>query len=264
MDTIENDLPVLTHPSRDALSGFESLMGATTETDALQHLEKAVREVGFDHMLFAVIPQPKISVENAYLRSNYPEKFRRHYDANNLRAVDPTVEYCFKSNGPFVWMPQSFRTAEQSYLYEEAAGHGLRVGVTLPIRGVGGEVGMLTCARDQAPSHAFLKELGTQLGALTLLRDVAFDAINPYTAAPSAPAAAAAPGEEVPELTARERECLTWLTAGKTAWEIGRIMNISEAGVNFHVANLRTKFGVGRRNDVVLKAIRLGLVSMPG
>jgi LuxR family quorum-sensing transcriptional regulator LasR len=263
MNAIENDLPVLTPPSTDTMSGLESLMGANTETDALYNLEKAVREVGFDHMLFAVIPQPKVSVENAYLRSNYPQAFRQHYDDNNLRVVDPTVEYCFKANGPFVWIPQSFKTAQQQSLYEEAAGYGLRVGVTLPIRGIGGEVGMLTCARDQAPGPAFLKELSTQLGALTLLRDVAFDAINPYTA-PATPAAPAVPAEEVPELTAREQECLVWLTAGKTAWEIGRIMSISEAGVNFHVANLRAKFGVGRRNDVVLKAIRLGLVSMPG
>jgi LuxR family quorum-sensing transcriptional regulator LasR len=93
--------------------------------------------------------------------------------------------------------------------------------------------------------------------ALALLRDVAFDWTSKYIRVADAQ-------EKPPALTARELDCLQWMTAGKTAWEIGRILSISEAGVNFHISNLRTKFNVSKRNDVVLKAIRLGLVSLPG
>ncbi|MEO5932206.1 MAG: autoinducer binding domain-containing protein [Duganella sp.] len=242
----------------DFFTTYDALMNARDETDTVTRLQTAAQELGFDKVLFAVIPQPKVNIGEIYLRSNYPDQWREHYDRNNLRAADPTVEYCFKSSSPFVWMPQSFKTPEQQTLYEEAASFGLKVGVTLPIRGVGGEIGMLTCVRDENPGPAFLKDLGQNLGGLSLLRDVAFDSLHQYVHA------SVAPTEEVPNLTARELDCLQWMCAGKTAWEIGRILSISEAGVNFHITNLRTKFGVSRRNDVVIKALRLGLITLPG
>ncbi|GAB2857091.1 transcriptional regulator LasR [Pseudoduganella ginsengisoli] len=242
----------------DFFTTYDALMNARDEPETVTRLESAAQGLGFDKVLFAVIPQPKTNIADVYLRSNYPDQWREHYDRNNLRTADPTVEYCFKASSPFVWMPQSFKTPEQQALYEEAASFGLKVGVTLPIRGVGGEIGMLTCVRDEAPGPAFLKDLSQSLGGLSLLRDVASDSLHQYVHA------SVAPTEDIPVLTAREQDCLQWMCAGKTAWEIGRILSISEAGVNFHISNLRTKFGVSRRNDVVVKAIRLGLISLPG
>ncbi len=246
------------HTEPDYFSTYDALMNASDEIDAVARMQSAAQGLGFDKVLFAVIPQPKVNTADMYLRSNYPEPWREHYDRNNLSKADPTVEYCFRSSAPFVWMPQSFKTPEQQALYEEAASFGLKVGVTLPIRGVGGEIGMLTCARDEAPGPAFLKDLGQNLGGLSLLRDIAFDSLQQYVHA------SAAPTEQPPALTKRELDCLQWMYVGKTAWEIGRILHISEAGVNFHIANLRNKFGVSRRNDVVIKAIRFGLLSPPG
>lgn len=68
---------------------------------------------------------------------------------------------------------------------------------------------------------------------------------------------------EPPNLTARELDCLQWMAAGKTAWEIGRILSISEAGANFHIGNLRSKFGVSKSSEVVLIALKLGLIKLP-
>jgi LuxR family quorum-sensing transcriptional regulator LasR len=235
---------------------YEAFTDASCEADAVLRMQSGVKELGFDKVLFGVIPQPKRSTADVYLRSNYPATWRDQYDRQNLRASDPTVEYCFKASAPFVWIPQSFKTSEQCALYEEAAAHGLKAGVTLPIHGAAGEIGMLTCVRDQAPGAGFMKDLTHQMGNLTMLRDIAFDFMRQYMHA--APA-----GEEVPVLTAREMDTLQWMVAGKTAWEIGRILSISEAGVNFHIGNLRTKFGVSRRNDVVIRAIRLGVITLP-
>lgn len=241
----------------DLLPPFAPLINPSSEADAFAGLIGAAQGFGFEQVMFAVIPQPKVSINDAYLRTNYPIEWRNHYEKENMRAVDPTVEYCFKSSSPMVWLPQAFKTEAQQALYEEAASYGLRAGVTLPIHGPGGEVGMLTCVRDEAPGPAFLKDLYQNLGGLTLLRDMAFDSMSKHIHA-------AAMQEETPALTARELDCLQWMTVGKTAWEIGRILSISEAGVNFHITNLRTKFKVSKRTDVVLKAIRLGLVAMPG
>jgi LuxR family quorum sensing-dependent transcriptional regulator len=49
------------------------------------------------------------------------------------------------------------------------------------------------------------------------------------------------------ELTARELECMRWVAAGKTDYEIGNILSISEATVKFHVNGARRKLGARNR-----------------
>ena len=45
-------------------------------------------------------------------------------------------------------------------------------------------------------------------------------------------------------LSPRELECLEWAAQGKSAWEIGRLLNISRRTAAFHLDNAKTKFGV--------------------
>lgn len=61
-------------------------------------------------------------------------------------------------------------------------------------------------------------------------------------------------------LTARELECLQWSAIGKSSWEISTILRISESAVNFHMANIRSKFDVSSRRQAVVQAIRFGLI----
>ena len=61
-------------------------------------------------------------------------------------------------------------------------------------------------------------------------------------------------------LTQRESECLTWVSAGKTSWEIGHIMDISERTVNFHIGNATSKLDCATRRHAAVKALTLGLI----
>ncbi|MFB3813616.1 MAG: LuxR C-terminal-related transcriptional regulator [Terriglobales bacterium] len=53
-------------------------------------------------------------------------------------------------------------------------------------------------------------------------------------------------------LSSREREILNLLLENLSNKEIGARLSISERTVKFHVSNVLTKFGVGRRADLVL------------
>jgi len=236
---------------------FEPFANASSKDEVMLQVEQAVKSLGFERFLYAVVLKPGAINSGIFLHSTYPEEWRKHYDSQNLRTNDPTVTHCFKSMSPFVWQPQSFQTIEQKTLYEEASSFGLRTGVTLPIHGLSGEVGMLTCVRDDLPGQNFLQDLKHNLGSLSLLRDVVCDAMSAYITME------AVLDETAPQLTVRELDCLRWMAVGKTTWEISRILSISEAGVNFHISNLRNKFGVNRRNDVVIKAIRTGIITLP-
>ncbi|GLR08444.1 LuxR family transcriptional regulator [Mixta theicola] len=238
------------------LPQFEPLMEATTKDEVMLHVSQAIKFLEFERFLFAVVPKPKTEDPGLFLHSTYPEEWRNYYDRHSLSSNDPTVAHCFKAMSPFIWQPESFQTIEQKNLYEEASSFGLRTGVTLPIHGISGEVGMLTCVRDEIPGKKFQQDFKHNLSSLTLLRDIICDAMNAYITVEDTL-------ETGPQLTIRELDCLRWIALGKTTWEISRILNISEAGVNFHISNLRNKFGVNRRNDVVIKAIKLGIITLP-
>ncbi|HHW1563471.1 TPA: LuxR C-terminal-related transcriptional regulator, partial [Pseudomonas aeruginosa] len=48
----------------------------------------------------------------------------------------------------------------------------------------------------------------------------------------------------------------------KTSWEISVICNCSEANVNFHMGNIRRKFGVTSRRVAAIMAVNLGLITL--
>ena len=72
---------------------------------------------------------------------------------------------------------------------------------------------------------------------------------------------AAGAGTERPRLTKRELEVLNWVMVGKSSWEISKITNCSEATVNFHIGNVRQKFGVSTRQQALVKAIGMGILT---
>jgi LuxR family quorum-sensing system transcriptional regulator CciR len=61
-------------------------------------------------------------------------------------------------------------------------------------------------------------------------------------------------------LSEREKVCLLWTARGKSSWEIGRILSISENTVAFHIKNAMRKLGSNSRTLAAVKAIQLGLI----
>ncbi|MDY0309073.1 MAG: helix-turn-helix transcriptional regulator [Castellaniella sp.] len=64
-------------------------------------------------------------------------------------------------------------------------------------------------------------------------------------------------------LTEREHDCLYWAAQGKTSWEIGCILGISERTANFHIANSCEKLDVRTRQAAITAAMKLALLSPP-
>lgn len=62
-------------------------------------------------------------------------------------------------------------------------------------------------------------------------------------------------------LSDREKACLAWSARGKSSWEIGRILAISENTVVFHIKNAMKKLGTSSRTLAAVKAIQLGLIN---
>lgn len=63
-------------------------------------------------------------------------------------------------------------------------------------------------------------------------------------------------------LTPRQVECLRWVRDGKTAWEIGLILNLSSRTVEEHLAKACRILGVRSRFQAVVEASRLGFFQL--
>ncbi|QOY92946.1 LuxR family transcriptional regulator [Massilia sp. UMI-21] len=229
------------------------LLEAEDERTWTERMFRLARSQGFDQMIFGVLPSRHVRFENAFTRSNYSSEWRDRYDANGFHYVDPTVVHCVSSTLPLIWAPSTFGSGEPGALYEEASAHGIRSGVTLPIHGPQGELGMISFASDTRPDAPFERSLLQALPVLSLIRDYAFASSARFRETRTEP--------ELPRLTRRELEVLQWVMVGKSSWEVARITNCSEATVNFHLANVRQKFGVNTRQQAVVKAIAMGLIT---
>jgi DNA-binding CsgD family transcriptional regulator len=63
-------------------------------------------------------------------------------------------------------------------------------------------------------------------------------------------------------LSDRERECLQWVADGKTDWEIGQILSISEKTVNAYIERVKHKLDVQTRPQALVVAIRRRLINI--
>jgi DNA-binding CsgD family transcriptional regulator len=61
-------------------------------------------------------------------------------------------------------------------------------------------------------------------------------------------------------LSARELEVLQWTLAGKTAWEVGAILGISQGTAAQYVNHAARKLGAVNKHQAALKALRLGWI----
>jgi LuxR family quorum-sensing transcriptional regulator LasR len=236
------------------LERFIALLECPTEQAWQRAIFQLGHAYGFEQTLIAVVPVATASLSDAFLRSNYAEQWRNIYDTQKFANIDPTVAHCIARSTPLIWNPAVFANPQQKEMYEEATSFGLRSGLTLPYHGANGEFGILCFVNDVMPSPRFEGDALRAMPALSMLRDFAFEASLRFAKPSNQPT--------LPVLTQRELECLKWCAAGKSAWETAQILHCSEGAVNFHFGNLRRKFNVSSRQQVLVKAIQFGLLRL--
>ena len=210
--------------------------------------------LGFDSVLFGIAESKHTRLESSFVRSNYSEEWREHYNSHQLFYVDPTVTHCMGSLLPLVWSPQIFQAPNQRELYEEASSFGLRSGISFPIHGANGEVGLLSFSARERPGKRFDRQVSHHMADLSLVRDYAFQSSLQFLGKRNI-------SEPAPQLSKRELEVFQLVLDGNSSCEIGRIMHRTEATINFHVSKIRQKFKVKTRQQAVVKGIALGILT---
>jgi LuxR family quorum sensing-dependent transcriptional regulator len=180
-----------------------------------------------------------------YFFRDCPRAWPTLSDARNFDRRSAVLAEARKRLLPFTW--EEVRagrrfSAEESEVWEAAAGFGWINGFVVPIHG---PFGYFACVGMDSPERDLDRSAETRLylRMIALLAHERCFALSGFFRPPD-------PAET---LTTRERECLRWVAAGKTDWEIGVILGISASTVRFHLDRARGKLGVRTRVQAVAR-----------
>jgi LuxR family quorum sensing-dependent transcriptional regulator len=173
----------------------------------------------------------------------WPQDYLDLYIRNGYILFDPVARRCRRASTPFEWRTADFEHGVEPRAFEvmrRAADYGMAHGFMVPIHGPDGFEGCIAMSGDHldlSPRAKPTIHLIAQYGYERVRNIVRREPVKPV-------------------LTAREQEVLAWVASGKSAWEIGEILNIAKRTVDEHAQTAFRKLGAVNRTHAVAIALR--------
>ena len=235
--------------------GYLSVLEARTPLDFRAEVVRFAESLGFSTVSAMAVIDRSISGTEFHVVDNTPQAFTQVYHDTELARVDPVMQHCKQVAIPIIWDQDTYVARGMGEMWEHQARYGYHTGIALAIHLPDGRHFLIGVDRDKPLSSnpRILTRIVADLQLFAVhAQDVAFRLL--------------APGKEpiaknIPSLTPRELEALRWTMDGKTAWEVGAIMSISERTAVLHIQNAMHKLDSINKHQAVLKALRLGLLS---
>ena len=165
---------------------------------------------------------------------------------------DPVLAALAARARPFVYRQQTYIDAGMADVWEEQAAFGYANGIAMKL-----QLDSQRALIIGVDSGDALATEDTELfGLITGLQLIATNASAAADQIFKLPVAQ----NEMPTLTPKELEVMRWTLHGKTAWEVGVIMSLSENTVRFHTTNVTRKLGVSSKHQAALKCKIAGLI----
>lgn len=218
----------------------------------LSVLETQVQRLGFQRFTYWLLWPPEGPRVPLWL-TNYPAEWTLHYNRLDLKSHDIIASRSAASFRPFLWssLNRDALTKVQKSVFDDAIGFGLSAGGNIPIHGPGNAKATFTVSND-CSDREFEKLFVARRHELRLIATYTHERILELDLA-KAPA-----GRK--RLTPREIDVLAWSAKGKTRWEIGEILDVSEDTVKKHLVNATRKLGTTNKTHAIAAAIVHGLV----
>jgi DNA-binding CsgD family transcriptional regulator len=236
---------------------FAPLLTVTCEADLVAATTVAMRRLGFETFTYGAAIRFREEWEPWFASwTTLPREWIVRYEERNYLDIDPRIAAGFGSPIPLLWDRRVLggSPAADAFL-DDAARFGLCSGVVIHIPGPGAEHHM-TSFNSPRPScddidygsvgQAYLFAVWFHRWFRDRLVGGTF-----------------AHGSRGQPLTARQRECLSYVVRGFTNVEIASGMGITERGVAHHVSQLLAKLEAANRTELVLRAVRDNLVTQP-
>jgi LuxR family transcriptional regulator, quorum-sensing system regulator BjaR1 len=229
---------------RDALDFVERLERLPTVSAAMDSMEQTFSRFGFETLILTGLPNHEQRFEQVVMAKRWPAEWFKIYTANQYIRVDPVARQCRRSVHPFEWAEAPYDPQQDPRAAEvmrRAQDFRMARGFIVPIHGITGYEACISVGGTDLDLNSRSKP------AIHLMAMYGFDRVRRLLSPPAIIAY---------RLTKREREVLAWSAVGKSAWDIGEILNITQRTVEEHLANCRRKLGAMNRTHAVAIAIR--------
>ncbi len=231
---------------------YQSVLEARNRDEFRSEVVRFTKQLGFETVSAITVVDHQVGDTEFVAVDNAPAAFSDALDDTDGWRVDPVLQHCKRNSVPIVWDQKTYIAAGQAGKWETQARFGFRTGICLALHMPEGRHFLLGVDRDQA-LPADRGEVTRMVADLQLFavhaQDTAMRVLVPERMRP-----------DRPKLTPRELDSLRWTMEGKTAWEVGAILGISERTAVLHVNNAMHKLGCSNKHQAVLKALRLGLI----
>lgn len=231
---------------------YLSVLEARNRDEFHSVVVRFAQSLGFDTVAAMAVVDKGISDAEFVSVENAPSAYKKIFADARGAKMDPVMQHCKRNTVPILWNQKTYLDNNAIDLWEMQAPFGYRNGIAMALHLPEGRHFMLGVDREQA-LPAGTTELTRMVADLQLFAVHAQDtAMRVLISAPAQP--------ERPALTPRELEVLRWTMDGKTAWETGRVLGISERTTVLHLQNAMQKLACNSKHQAVLKALRLGLI----
>jgi LuxR family transcriptional regulator, quorum-sensing system regulator BjaR1 len=227
----------------------DSWRRVTEPAQVFGDLTKVMSHFGFSSVIVTGLPVPHESLEPMVLAHRWPDGWWERYHSQNYIDIDPTVARVRSTEDAFRWgstrSPKLHR--KQLRVLDEASEFGLGDGFCVPIPLLNGFEAVVSLGTEKY----MLSE--REEAALQVIGISAYHAIR-RRSRPNPDS------EGKPILSRREIECVKWTAAGKSAWEIGEILNLTESTVNTYLHTAQRKMNARGKAYLVAQCLRAGLI----
>ena len=232
-----------------------------SEAELCSAVQQGVRQLGFVGFTCSSFRRIGQLLSHNLEFSTMPADFVAAFDMENLFARDPVARRAKTEHEPFFWSREDYDPLNDTHrrierLRREVGVAGGLCCLLWERTGGLGSGGLIL----NASGAAFRSAIGTRT-ALQVIAGQIFVKLGDLRATSTVSAAAEESMAPPGHLTDREQAVMGWIASGKSSWEVGRILSISEHTVNTHIERVVGKLGAANRAEAVAKAIVLNQLS---
>lgn len=234
-----------------ALDFVDAVEGARSVNDVTARFAKTIADAGFSAHVMIGLPDAQTPFSKRVLVDGWPQEWSELYAKENLCEVDPVAKHSAHTVQPFDWSDAPFNPERQPKarsVMQRAIDFRMAQGICVPIHYGDGSGAAVSIAGERV-------DLGPGVrNAMLLMALYAHHRVRSLLSPP--------PARPEPMLTEREQEVVHWVAAGKSNWDIGAILKISERTVRFHLESASRKLNAVNRASLVSQALRLGEINL--
>jgi LuxR family quorum sensing-dependent transcriptional regulator len=240
--------------SRDAVeSGLAFIERCATERDIralVAEFQARIRDFGFTHAVCGGWVGLAKSRIYRFFFNEWPQDWLDLYMKRGFMPDDPFVLEVRRRMTPYSLRDvEGMRlTARGREVIEAVYAYGWRDAIGFPIHGPAGYQGLVSLATTQTVSLPSRHIAVLHLMAISV-HDRCRAAID-----------FGMPTQRLPQLSAREIECMQWVAVGKTDADIAQLLGISAATAHYHVEQAKKKLGKSSRTEAVALLVLHGLI----